>query len=74
MGRFLNTESKIARFFAAAWDLIVVNLLVLLTSIPIITIGASLSAMYYVLVKRVRGEEGYIPQMYFRAFREVLDG
>ena len=54
---------------AAAWDLIVINLLTLVTCIPVITIGASLTAMYHVLIKRIRGEESYISRDFFRAFR-----
>ncbi len=40
-----------------------------LTSLPMLTIGASSSALYYVMLKTVRGEDEHYIQNYFRAFR-----
>ena len=50
-------------------DLLILNLLTLLMCIPVITAGASLTAMHYVLLKMVRGEEGYIVKSFFRSFK-----
>jgi uncharacterized membrane protein YesL len=50
-------------------DLLILNLITLLLCLPVITAGASLTAMHYVLLKMVRGEEGYIVKSYFRAFK-----
>lgn len=41
-----------------------------LTSLPVITVGASSSAVFYVMLKTQRGEEGNYISDYFRAFRE----
>ena len=38
--------------------------------IPIITIGASLTALHYVVLKMVKDEEGYITRSFFKSFRE----
>lgn len=46
------------------------NLLWFVCSIPIFTIGASTTALYYVACKVAKGEEGDITQQFFRAFRE----
>ena len=46
------------------------NLLTLLCCLPLITVGASLTAMHSVLVKMSRKEEGYIGRMFFDAFRD----
>ncbi len=46
------------------------NLLWALCCIPIFTIGASTTALYYVACKIAKGEEGDITQQFFRAFRE----
>ena len=43
------------------------NLLTLLCCLPLITAGASLTAMHSVLVKMSRKEEGYIGRMFFDA-------
>ena len=49
--KHLNPDSRIYHVFETAWHLILVNLLTLLTCIPVITAGASLSAMYDVLLR-----------------------
>lgn len=51
-------------------DLLILNLLVIICCIPVFTVGASLTAMHFVLLKMVRGEEGYIAKDFFRSFKE----
>ncbi len=67
--KHLNPDSRIYHVFETAWNLILVNLLTLLTCIPVITAGASLSAMYDVLLRIRRKEEGVIHRNFFQAFR-----
>ena len=43
-----------------------------LCSIPIITMGVSSAALYEVLLKAVKNQEGYITGSFFRAFRGNL--
>ena len=62
-------DSPIMRFMTKVADIMLLNLLFILTSLPVFTIGASLSAMYYVSMKLVRDEEGGIFSSYFHAFR-----
>lgn len=57
------------RFMTKVADIMILNLLFIITSLPIFTIGASLTAMYYVSMKLVRDEEGGIFSSYFHAFR-----
>lgn len=68
--KLLSQESPIGRFFSRAFDLAVLNLLFLLTCIPLITIGASITALYSVMLKMVKDEEGALVKGYFGAFRE----
>lgn len=70
MERFFNQEGWLYRFLNRLWDLIVLNVLFILTCIPIFTIGASISAMYTVTMKGVRKEDSYIVRSYFTAFKE----
>ncbi|MCR5595635.1 MAG: YesL family protein [Lachnospiraceae bacterium] len=70
MGKFFALDSPVMRFLSRLADLMILNLLVLITCIPIITVGASLSALHYVLIKMVRDEETYITKMYFKSFKE----
>lgn len=72
MKRFLGMDTKIYRFFAMAWNLIVLNLLTLIACIPVITAGAAITAMHYVLLKLVRGEESYVGRMFWGAFKDNL--
>lgn len=65
-----NQSGWFYRFLSRLWDLLVLNFLFLLTSIPIITIGASASALYSVTLKAVRNEESYLVRSYLSAFKE----
>ena len=61
--------SPFIRFLNRMADLLIINLLTLLMCVPVITAGASLTAMHYVLLKIVRDEEGYIVRSFFRSFK-----
>ncbi len=50
-------------------DVIILNLLFIVCSLPIITIGASWTAVYYVTVKMVKNEESYIWKDFLKSFR-----
>lgn len=51
-------------------DLMWLNLLTLICCIPIVTAGASLTAMNYMALKIVRNEECYITRGFFKSFRQ----
>jgi uncharacterized membrane protein YesL len=60
-------------FFAALGKIIDcawVSILFLVCSIPLITIGASASALYYTVHKSIRGGRGYVARSFFSAFRK----
>ncbi len=67
---FFNYDNPVWRFIGKFGDLIVLNILWIITSIPIFTIGASTTAMYYVTLKLVRDEDGYTIRSYFKSFRD----
>lgn len=69
MGRFFNLDSPIMRFLGRVADLMILNLVTLVCCIPVVTIGASLTAMHYVLLKMVRNEESYIVRSFFKSFK-----
>ena len=52
------------------FDLVILSFLWLATSLPIVTIGASTSALSYVTLKMVRGEDPYIWQNFWKSFRQ----
>ena len=68
-GLFLP-DSRFMRYMNRLADLMLLNLMFLLTSIPIVTIGASLTALYSVCFRLGTVREGGTVRDYFRAFRE----
>lgn len=72
MNRLFNLDNPVMQFLSRVFDLVVLNFLFLLFCIPVVTIGASLSALYYVSLKLVRGEEPYIWRNFIKAFRQNL--
>lgn len=70
MGSLFNLDNPVWNFMGKVADLVILNLLALICSIPIVTIGASWTAMYFVTIRMVRKEEGYIIRDFFRSFKE----
>lgn len=52
------------------FDILLLNFLWLLCSLPVITFGASATALYYMMMKLVRDEESSIVRGFFKAFKE----
>lgn len=65
MGRMHITD-KVSKIT----NLVILNWLVILTSLPVITAGASFAAMHSVLYRMARNEDGYIVRDYFRAWKQ----
>lgn len=70
MGQFFNMDNKFFTFMGKVADLIILNLVFIVCCIPIVTIGASCTAMHYVALKMVRNEESYIIRSFFKSFKE----
>lgn len=66
----LSTDNPFFDFMGNVGDLIILNILFVITSIPIITAGASLTALYKVALRRQRGESNYVAREYIKAFKE----
>ena len=65
-------EETILSYVHKVGQIIIVSVLWLISCLPIITIGAASSAMYYTIVKVIRREYGYIHKEYLRAFKRNL--
>ena len=70
MSKLFRMDSPLMRFLTKIADMMVLNILFCVTSIPLITIGASWTALYSVTLKMVRDEEGSVSRSYFRSFRQ----
>lgn len=67
--RFNITDNVIVRALNKICDMVCLNVLWLICCIPIITIGASTTALYTIMLKMVKNEEGYIFRGFFKAFK-----
>lgn len=65
-----NYDNPVWRFIGKFWDVLIVNILWFICSIPVFTIGASTTAMYYVTLKLARDEDGYTFRSFFKSFKE----
>lgn len=71
MGKIFDIDGPVMRFFAKIGDLILINLLFLICSIPVVTAGASAVSMYTLTMRLVRREERTrTVRSFFAAFRE----
>jgi len=72
MDKIFNLESPIMRVLSRITDLVWLNILTMICCIPVVTIGAALTAQHYVVLKMVRDEEGYVAQSFFKSFKSNL--
>ena len=70
MGRIFDMDNKFFRFMSKVADLCILNIICVVCCIPVITAGASITAMYYVTLKMVRNEEAYILRSFFKSFKQ----
>lgn len=72
MNNFFSLDNKFFAFMTRIADLIIINLLFAVCCLPIITIGPSMCALYYVTLKMVKNEETYPSRNFFHSFRQNL--
>lgn len=65
-----DMDSGFFRALSRVADLMILNLIFVACCIPVVTIGPALTAMYYVTLKMVENEEGYILRGFFKSFRQ----
>ena len=68
--KFFQMDSPLMNFLNKAADLMWLNILALICCIPIVTAGASFTALHYVALKIVRNEESYITRGFLKSFKE----
>ena len=65
-----SPDSKFMEIFGRITDLVLLNILFLITCLPLFTIGAAVTALYTMCFRLMREEYRGIVRSYFRAFRE----
>lgn len=69
---FFSIESPLYKFMSRLTDIIKLNFLWILCSIPVITMGASTAAAFSITLKMVEDEEGYVAKTFFHEFKVNL--
>lgn len=69
MRSLFSLDNPFNMFMTLVFDIILLNVLFVVCCVPLITIGASSTALYTVMLKRVKNDEGYIIKGFFGAFK-----
>jgi uncharacterized membrane protein YesL len=69
MGGFFDVDGKVYRFMEKITNCLIVSILWTIFSLPIITIGASSTALYYTVYKVIRNDTGHIWREFWNAFK-----
>lgn len=64
-----NLDSPFFRLMSRIGDIFLLNLIFVITCIPIVTIGAAVTALMTIEIKMTTNKEGYIISGYWKAFR-----
>lgn len=72
MGGLFNYDSKLFQFLVRVCDIVFLSLLWLLCSLPVITLGASTTALYYTTMKLIRQRGDSAVGMFFHSFKQNL--
>ena len=70
MNSLLNPEGKVMLFFTKIAYSAYLNVLWFLCCVPIVTAGASTTALFYVMLKVAKNEEGNVTKSFFRSFKQ----
>lgn len=71
MLKLFGEESAVGRFLNKLYVVVTVNLLFVLFSVPVVTIGAGHSAMDYTLMKYQRGDKHFkVASLFWKGFKE----
>ncbi len=70
MHKFFDLNSPFMSFLSRLADMVWLSVLWFLCCLPVITIGASTTALYYVALKLARDEEVAVTACFFKGFKE----
>ncbi|HEY9308702.1 MAG TPA: DUF624 domain-containing protein [Microbacterium sp.] len=70
MSGIFAPDSAAMRFLTRVADLMILNLVFIATAIPIVTLGAALTALNFTAMRIVRGQCDAVTRDYFRSFRQ----
>lgn len=68
--KLFDMDSPLMQGLNKMADLMWLNILTVICCLPVVTVGASLTALNYMALKIARDEESYITKGFFKSFRE----
>ncbi len=69
MNQFFNADNPVIDFLQKIANLVILNVIFLISCIPVITIGAAITSLYTVVFQIAKLEDPYIWKNYWHAFR-----
>ena len=66
MRGIFGSDSRLMKVLGKIFDIGYLSIVFIIFSLPVVTIGASLTALYYAVVKVIRRDRGYVFQEFFR--------
>ena len=70
MKNLFNLDNPFFTFLSGVADMMILNALFIICSLPVFTIGASFTAMSYVTLKKAEGADVYIARGFFYSFKQ----
>ncbi|MCM1125540.1 MAG: DUF624 domain-containing protein [Lachnospiraceae bacterium] len=70
--KLLTPDSGFMYFLTKAGQVIILNLIWLLSCIPLVTIGTATTSLYYAMMKNIRRSRGYPAAEYWNSFKRTL--
>lgn len=72
MRDIFNSDSKLMKALSKLFDIGYLSIVFILFCVPVVTIGAAFTALYYTTVKVIRRERGYVFQEFWHSFKTNL--
>lgn len=69
MGDFFNPDNAFSKFMTKLVDMVILSVLFVISSIPVITIGAAGCGLYYSMNKSIRHNRGYVSAEFWNGFK-----
>lgn len=70
MEKFFGPDSLFFKYGTILADLIILTIIWSIVSLPIFTIGAATTALYYVTTRQLSDREGYVTRDFFKSFKQ----
>lgn len=70
MNNIFSYDSKFFEKLGEVSNIIILNFIFIISCVPVVTIGVSITSLYYVAMKMVKKQEIYILKEYIKVFKE----